>query len=119
MIKTILVIEENDDGITILKDRLELWGYQVTVVKNEGDAIDKIKTNKIAGIIFELNIRGAEGLIALSEFNQINPHIPILAMSEETRRVALIEALEQGASDYIVKPIDFDLLKTKCQRLFE
>ena len=43
----------------------------------------------------------------------------ILAMSEETRRMGLIEALEQGASDYIIKPVDFDLLRAKCQRLFE
>ena len=119
MFPSILVLEENDDGITILKDRLERWGYRVTAVKYEIDAINQLKTNEFAGIIYELNIRGAESLIALSEFHQMNPHIPILAMSEETRRMALIEALEQGASDYIVKPIDFDLLKTKCQRLFE
>ncbi len=119
MSKKILVLEENDDGVTILRDRLELWGYQVTVAQNEEDALNKLKTNSVGGIIFELNIRGSEGLAALSDFHQRYSNIPILAMSEETRRMALIEAIKRGASDYIIKPLNFDLLRVKCQRLFE
>lgn len=119
MPKTILILEEDDDGIMILQDRLQLWGYEVAVAKDEKKALEKLKTDNIAGIIFELNIRGPEGLSALSEFHQCYPHIPILAMSEEIRRMALVDALEQGAIDYVIKPIDFDALKAKCQRLFE
>ena len=120
MAKTILLLEENDDGVTILRDRLKLWGYQVTVAQNEEDALHLLKTNNVTGIIFELNIRGeAEGISALSDFHQLYPNIPILAMSEETRRLGLIEALEKGASDYVIKPVNFDVLQAKCQRLFE
>ena len=119
MSKTILLLEENDDGVTILRDRLELWGYRVTVAQNEEDAFHKLKTDNVEGIIFELSIRGPDGLMALADFHKCYPNIPILAMSEETRRKGLIEALEQGASDYIIKPLNFDLLRVKCQRLFE
>ena len=119
MSKTILLLEENDDGVTILEDRLRHWGYRVSVAQNEEDALHTLKTDSVTGIIFELNIRGPEGLMALSDFHQRYPQIPILAMSDETRRMSLIGALEQGASDYIIKPVDFDLLRAKCQRLFE
>ena len=119
MPKAILIVENNEDAIRILQDRLEVWGYHVIIAHTAEEALQELKKKRVAGVIFELRIPVPEALIALSQFHQQYPQIPIIATSEETQRKALIGALEQGANDYVIKPIDFDELQGKCQRLFE
>ena len=119
MPKAILIVEDNEDAIRILQDRLEVWGYHVIIAHTAEEGLKELKKKRVVGVIYELRMPVAEALIALSQFHQQHPQIPIIATSEETQRNALIEALEQGANDYVIKPIDFDLLQGKCQRLFE
>ena len=119
MPKAILIVEDNEDAIRILQDRLDVWGYQVIIAHTAEEGIQELKKKRVVGVIFELRIPVAEALIALSQLHQHYPQIPIIATSEETQRMALVEALEQGANDYVIKPIDFELLQGKCQRLFE
>ena len=119
MPKAILIVEDNEDAIRILQDRLEVWGYHVIIAHTAEEGLQELKKKRVVGVIYELRIPVTEALMALSQFHQQYPLIPIIATSEETQRVALIEALEQGANDYVIKPIDFEVLQGKCQRLFE
>ena len=119
MPKSILIVEDNEDAIRILQDRLEVWGYHVIITHTAEEGLKELKENRVAGVIFELRVPIVEALITLSQFHQQYPQIPIIVTSEETQRPALIDALEQGASDYMIQPVDFDLLQGKCQRLFE
>ena len=118
MPKSILIIEDNEDAVRILQDRLEVWGYDVIIAHAAEEGLRKLKKDLVTGVIFELRIPVEEALKTLSQFHRQYPHIPIIATSEETQKTALIDALEQGASDYMIKPIDFELLQEKCQRLF-
>ena len=118
MPKSILIVEDNQDAIRILQDRLEVWGYAVIIAHAADEGLRKLKKDHVAGVIFELRIPIEDSLKTLSQFHQQYPHVPIIVTSEETQRSALIEALEQGASDYMIKPLDFELLQEKCQRLF-
>ena len=118
MPKTILIIEDNEDVVRILRDRLEVWGYHVLEAGTEEEGLKKLKQNQVVGIIFDLNIPVEVNLSALSRVHQSYPLIPIIVTTEETERVALIQALEQGASALMSRPIDFDLLLEKCLQLF-
>ena len=119
MPKAILIVENNEDAIRILQDRLEVWGYHVIIAHTAEEGLKELKKKRVVGVIYELRIPVSDALNSLSNFHQQFPQIPIIATSEETQRHALIEALEQGANDYVIKPIDFELLQGKCQRLFE
>jgi DNA-binding NtrC family response regulator len=54
----------------------------------------------------------------LEQVRERFPHIPVIVMSAELNKKKLIKAIERGAHDYLLKPIDVDLLAKKCSIVF-
>ena len=86
MPNSILIVEDNEDAIRILQDRLEVWGYHVIITHTAEEGLQELKENRVAGVIFELRVPILEALITLSKFHQHYPQIPIIITSEETQK---------------------------------
>ena len=59
------------------------------------------------------------GLVALAEIKKINPAIPVIIMTAFSSVQTAVDALKNGAYDYLTKPFDFDKLKLTIQRSLE
>lgn len=117
--ETILVIEDKESMAEMLKLTLEAEGYRVISAKNGMEGINYLKEGKIDLVLTDLKLpqkNGIEILRVSKEENQIRPVIIMTAFgSVETA----VEAMKQGAFDFITKPFDTDHLLVLIRRALE
>lgn len=115
---SLLVVEDEPDICCILKDRLSFLGFYVTLAKNEDEGMAILKRMTIDGILLDIHTPAMDGLAILRQICDRYPLVPVMVMSTEKNKEKLIQAMELGAKDYLLKPINIDLLSKKCSRIF-
>ena len=118
MALSILVVEDEEDISLMLQDRLMFLGFYVTVAKNGAEGVDILERMAIDGILMDMQMPIMDGLTMLKHIQEQYPNIPVIAMSAEINKEKLIQAIELGANDYLLKPIDVNLLAKKCTLIF-
>jgi DNA-binding response OmpR family regulator len=116
--KRILIVDDQASIAQFLRDRLEKLGFEVETAANGLEGMEILRTVTINGILLDLEMPVMDGLTMLSRLRQIATTVPVIAMSADPTRSAMIKAIESGARDYLFKPISEDILKHKCLRLF-
>ena len=122
MSKTINVlnIDDDEDFITLLKAKLKWPQFQLTTTSSSQDFLAQVKHNKFDLILLDRHLRpgeptGAQLLVMLR--NQLNVSTPIIMLSHHDDYQGIQDCLELGADDYVTKPLDEVLLKSKIQYL--
>jgi two-component system, cell cycle response regulator DivK len=110
----VLVIEDNLDNRTLIKDMLDTVDYDAIEAANGEEGI-AIATSKIPSLILlDLSLPRKDGWIIAREIksNPITKHIPIIALTAHVMKGDRERALEAGCDDYVSKPIDIiDLIQ--------
>jgi CheY-like chemotaxis protein len=103
----ILLAEDNETNIQMVKDYLEYKGFQIVVARNGFDAVNQTKMLNPAVILMDIQMPGMDGLEAIrriramSEF-QSTPIIAVTALVMEGDRELCLLA---GADEYVSKPV--------------
>ncbi len=118
MALSLLVVEDEPDISCMLQDRLSFFGYYVTLAMNGTEGISILERMAIDGILLDIHMPVMDGLTMLRQIHDRYPLVPVMAMSTETNKEKLIQAIELGAKDYLLKPINVDLLFKKCSLIF-
>jgi DNA-binding response OmpR family regulator len=107
---TLLIIDDEPDLRKTLAVRFAAKGYKVLSAADGRDALDQIRRRPDA-ILLDLHMAGLDGLATLREIKALSPESRVIAMSAEhsSSRAALM--LEEGAYDFVPKPLDFDYLE--------
>lgn len=107
MSKKILIV---DDAIFMrmkLKDILESNGYEVVAEAQDGkEAIEKYQTEKPDLVTMDITMPEMDGVSALKEIKKIDPNATIIMCSAMGQQAMVMEAIQAGAVDFIVKPFD-------------
>ena len=74
------------------------------------DAINRIDRGDVELLVTDLEMPGVSGLELLKRAKQQKPCTQVVLMTGSCNSDALLDALEMGASDYLVKPVDFQML---------
>lgn len=115
--KTILLIEDNNDILENLTEYLELEGYRIIVAVNGIRGVDMAKEHLPDLILCDVlmpEMDGYEVLHVLLETAQTH-QIPFIFSASMSEQVDRTEALGLGADDYIVKPFELDALLKMIQ----
>ncbi len=115
---SLLVVEDERDIGLMLQDRLNFLGFYVTLARNGAEGIALLDITAFDGILLDIQMPIMDGLTMLKHIRERFSHIPVIVMSAELNKDKLIQAIEQGAKDYLLKPIDTDLLSKKCSLVF-
>ena len=108
--KRVLVVDDEGDIRSILREALELEGYRVLEAADGLSAVEKVQEQTIDAVILDLNMPGLDGLETLKEIKRIALHIPIIMLTGCGDIPATVTAMKFGAHDFFVKPPDFDNL---------
>jgi CheY-like chemotaxis protein len=115
---SLLVVEDEQDISLMLQDRLLFLGYYVTIAQNGAEGMAILERMTFDGILLDIQMPVMDGLTMLTHIRERYSSIPVIVMSAEVNKDKLVQAIEEGASDYLLKPIDVDLLSKKCSLLF-
>ncbi len=121
MSSKILIVDDDPDIVMMLEDRLHASGYE-TIVATEGQqAIDQIVHESPQLILLDLTLPKVSGLDVLKRLSQMKPSdtIPVIVMTAHASIEAAVEAMKEGAYDFLTKPLDRDHLLIVIRKALE
>ena len=111
--KRILVVEDDPDICHLLEIHLKDNAYQVDVVNNGIDGLNRASNHAYQLVVLDLMLPGLDGLEVCRKLrNQSNP-IPILMLTAKSSELDRVLGLELGADDYLTKP--FSILELQAR----
>jgi len=119
MTKSILVVDDEDIIRESLTYFLKNEGYDVDEAENGRAAFEKIKLKNFDLVITDLEMPEMKGTQLLEEIKKLNIETATIVVTAYGSLDTAIVALRSGASDYILKPVEFDELIIKVNRLFD
>ncbi|WP_320171454.1 response regulator [Maridesulfovibrio sp.] len=105
-VEKILVVEDHNDTIELLKYNLTSSGYEVVTAMDGHKALDQARAEHPDLILLDLMLPGIDGLEVCRRLKQesVTQHIPVIMLTAKGEEVDRVVGLELGVDDYIVKP---------------
>lgn len=116
---TILIVDDDNSHRHMLKTLLGKWGYAPEEADDGQVAVDLVSGKPYDLVLMDIRMIKVSGLEALREIKIINPAIPVIIMTAYSSVESAVEALKNGAYDYLTKPFDFDKLKLTIRHSLE
>jgi two-component system, cell cycle response regulator DivK len=103
----ILVVEDNERNLKLLRDVLEYAGYAVRVARTGEDGITSAVSEPPDLVLMDLQLPGIDGMEALRRLRESprTADIPVVAVTAQAMKHDRERALEAGFNGYIEKPI--------------
>lgn len=118
----IILVADDDVSIrNMLKHKLLRTGCRIMTAEDGNQAIDIIKEHKPALIILDRMMPGLDGVAVLNKMKG-DPDladIPVIFMSAKQKETDVLDGLDLGAVDYIVKPFNPDIVVARCTRILK
>jgi len=117
----VLVVDDMSTMRRIVKNVLKQIGFSDMVEAENGlDALSKLKVGDIGLIVSDWNMPVMQGIELLREVRADVElkHIPFLMVTAETQKEHIIEAVQAGVSNYVVKPFTPEALQGKLEKIF-
>ncbi len=114
--ETVLVVEDKESMAEMLRETLELEGYDVIVARDGAEGLKIIRENKADLILTDLKLPKKDGLEILKASKEENPLIPVIIMTAFGSVETAVSAMKSGAYDFITKPLDTDYLILLIER---
>ncbi|MBI5808408.1 MAG: response regulator transcription factor [Ignavibacteriales bacterium] len=112
----ILIVDDEDDILELLKYNLEKENYSVITAKNGFEALQKIEL-KPNLIILDLMMPIIDGLETLKKIKEKDEYkdIPVIFLTAKTSESSEIAGLNSGASDFLLKPVSINKLLARIK----
>ena len=118
MKKTILICDDEEGIRESLKLILEK-DYNLIFTANGNEAIEAIKKDAVDAVIMDIKMPRLDGIEAMRKIKELKPAVKILTISGYKSVDTAREAVNAGASDYIVKPFDRNEISKTVQKLLQ
>lgn len=118
----ILVVENDEDTLELLLFALSQIGLTgIQFARNGYDALQLLKEDVFSLILCDWNMPRMSGLELLREKKNLlkSRRTPFMFITAEASKEKVIEACKEGASDYIVKPWNLEILSTKVKKFVD
>ncbi|MCX5806291.1 MAG: response regulator [Proteobacteria bacterium] len=106
----ILVVDDNVDIIDALSDFLTLNGCSVFTAPTGKKAIELLNKNDIEVVILDVKLPDVNGVSLLDTIKINNPTVAVVMATGYYNPNYVVEAMKKGASDFLIKPFEFDKL---------
>jgi PAS domain S-box-containing protein len=115
----VLVVEDDADTRANLSDILELDGYSVETAGSVAEALNRNNWSEITTIILDYKLPDGSAETLLPQLRALAPKAAVIVSTGVAGLGGAILALQHGASDYILKPLNADALRASLARIAE
>jgi two-component system cell cycle response regulator len=105
MIK-VLLVEDNDVDAELTQDLLSEWSmeeFQITRAKTLAEGFSFLSRERFDAVLLDLSLPDTFGLPTVRQVHAMNPTVPVVILSGVTDQSLALQAVQQGAQDYLVK----------------
>ena len=109
----ILVLDDVMDAVILVQKILTRQGHNVHTFTKEEEAIDYVGRNNVDLAILDIKLKKLSGIQVLAEMKKLNSALKVIMLTGYPTIETAQEAIELGAGEYCVKPIDKQELEEK------
>ncbi|OAI09734.1 sigma-54-dependent Fis family transcriptional regulator [Methylomonas lenta] len=113
----VLIVEDDMALSEALCDTLEIEGYRVMSAKNGIEALSQLQKHAVGLVVSDVQMPVMDGLQLLNNVRQKFETLPVLLMTAYGTIPRAVEAIQAGASDYLIKPFEAKTLVDKVANL--
>ena len=115
----ILVVDDEEPFRRLLKNELARKGYAVSVAVDGGEALRLMRENPFGAILLDVVMPGVDGLSLMKKLKEDPSAPPIIVLTGKATVETAVEAMKNGAYDYLTKPYKLDELVIVVDRACE
>lgn len=113
---TILVVDDDQVHRFMLCSMLKEWGWRCVEADDGTTAVAAVEKNSYDAVLMDVRMAKMDGREAFTHIQAISPHLPVIIMTAFSSVDDAVGAIQQGAHDYLTKPLDFDRLRLTLMR---
>ncbi|GEQ86645.1 transcriptional regulator [Patiriisocius marinistellae] len=117
--KKILLVEDDPNFGTVLKDYLAMNDYNVTHAKNGMEGFEKFKKDDYDLCILDVMMPYKDGFTLAKEIREKNEEVPIIFLTAKAMKEDVLKGYKVGADDYLNKPFDSEVLLMKIKAIIQ
>ncbi len=117
--KKILLVEDDQNFGSILKDYLMLNDFDVTLAKNGMEGFEKFKKDTYDLCILDVMMPYKDGYTLAKEIREKNKEVPIIFLTAKSMKEDVLKGYKVGADDYLNKPFDSEVLLMKIRAIIQ
>jgi DNA-binding NtrC family response regulator len=115
----ILVVDDEEPFRRLLNNELTRKGYAVQVARDGGEALRVLRDNVFDVILLDVVMPGMDGLSLMKNLKEDSGAPPIIVLTGKATVETAVEAMKNGAYDYLTKPYKLDELVIVIERAYE
>ena len=115
--KKILIVEDDPNFGSILRDYLSLNNYEITLAKNGIEGFEKFKKEDFDLCILDVMMPYKDGFTLAKEIRDKNNNVPIFFLTAKTLKEDVLKGFKVGGDDYLSKPFDSEVLLAKIKAI--
>ena len=112
----LLLVDDEEQFVDALSERLSMRDYDVTISLTGEDAIEKIKNYNFDVIILDVRLPGTDGTEVLREIKNLKPLTEVIMLTGHGTVEMAIEGMKLGAFDFLMKPCETEDLTLKISK---
>ena len=112
----ILIVEDDNNIAEILANELSVWGYDTVCVKDFNNVLDEFKSEKPELVLMDIILPYFNGFYWCQKIREISK-VPLMFISSKSEDIDIVQAMQFGGDDYIVKPINIQIVRAKIVAL--
>ena len=117
--KKILLVEDDPNFGTVLKDYLALHDYNITHAKDGIEGLIEFKNGDFDLCILDVMMPRKDGFSLAADIRSTNKEIPIIFLTAKTMKEDVLRGYQVGADDYLNKPFDSEVLLFKIKAILQ
>ncbi|HIJ78902.1 MAG: sigma-54 dependent transcriptional regulator [Desulfobulbaceae bacterium] len=116
--RKILVVDDEQNMRIALYEALSRGGHEVSVAENGSMALEMIRKSRPELLITDIKMPVMDGIELLRQVKALVPELPVVIITGYATVDTAVEAMKQGAFDYILKPFPVEIIEETVLRVF-
>ena len=116
MAERVLLVDDDEDFLEIMSERMKSRGMEVVTAVSAEDALERIEKDTFDAIVLDFMMPGMDGLQTLKEIKAKKPELQIILLTGYATIEKGVEAIKLGAMDVVEKPADLEVLTRKIKK---
>ena len=116
MTEKVLLIDDEEEFLSTLSERMELRGMNVNTASSARNAVEALDSGDYDAIVLDLQMPDMNGIEMLKVIRKNHPDMQVILLTGQATLEAGIEAMKLGAMDFMEKPADINALTEKIKK---
>jgi DNA-binding NtrC family response regulator len=112
----ILIVDDEEELVSALAERLTLRGLEIQVATNGKDALRLVREHDFTVVVADVKMPGIGGLELTAAIKRDKPDLPVILFTGHSSVADADRGMQRGACEYVMKPVDIEVLMTKIRK---